>query len=55
MNVICGDNRFEIIDKAKKDLLESTNIESSDDEMKVIDNFLFRGWQMGWLYMYEEK
>ena len=52
MNVICGDNRFEIIDKAKKDLLESTNIETSEDEMKVLDSFLFRCWQMGWLDRY---
>lgn len=44
---ICGDNRFEIIDAAKKDLLESTNINTSPDEMKVLDNFLFRCWQMG--------
>lgn len=55
MTAICGDNRFEIIDKAKKDLIESTNIEMSPDEMKVIDNFLFRCWQMGWLDKYEEK
>lgn len=55
MNVICGDNRFEIIDRAKKDLIESTNIEMSSDEMKVLDSFLFRCWQMGWLDRYEEK
>ena len=48
----CGDNRFEIIGKAKQDLLNSTNIESSKDEMEVIDNFLFRCWQMGWLNQY---
>lgn len=47
MNEICGDNRFEIIDKAKKDLIFSTNIESRPEEMKVIDDFLFRAWQMG--------
>lgn len=49
---ICGDNRFEIIAKAKQDILESTNIQSSEDEMKVLDNFLFRCWQMGWLNKY---
>ena len=48
----CGDNRFEIIGKAKKDLLKSTNIDGSKDEMKVLDNFLFRCWQMGWLNQY---
>lgn len=51
---ICGDNRFEIINAAKKDLLESTNINTSTDEMKVLDNFLFRCWQMGWLEKYEK-
>lgn len=53
MGEVCGDNRFEIIGKAKKDILESTNINSSKDEMKVLDNFLFRCWQMGWLDKYD--
>ena len=39
MESMCGDNRFEIIKKAKEALLQETNIERSDDEMKV----LFRG------------
>ena len=52
MGNMCGDNRFEIISKAKEDILKSTNISSSEDEMKVIDNFLFRCWQMGWLDRY---
>lgn len=51
---MCGDNRFEIIEKAKNDILEHTNISSSPDEMKVLDNFLFRCWQMGWLNKYED-
>ena len=50
---MCGDNRFEIIQKAKEDLLRSTNIESSPEEMAVLDNILFRAWQMGWLGQYE--
>lgn len=54
MSEICGDNRFEIIDKAKKDLISSTNIESNPEEMKVIDNILFRCWQMGWLDKYDK-
>ena len=54
MSEICGDNRFEIIDAAKKDLLESTNINTSPKEMEVIDRFLFRCWQMGWLDKYEK-
>ena len=52
--MICGDNRFEIIDKAKEALLESTNIEASPEEMAVLDNFLFRCWQMGWLDKYDK-
>ncbi len=46
---ICTDNRFEIIAAYKKKLIEGTNIESSPDEMAVIDNILFRFWQMNWL------
>ena len=50
---ICGDNRFEIIDAAKEALMKSTNIESRPAEMDVLDSFLFRAWQMGWLGKYE--
>ena len=50
---ICGDNRFEIIAEAKSDLLEATNINDSPEEMAVLDSFLFRCWQMGWLKKYE--
>ena len=53
MNTVCGDTRFEIIQKAKEELLHGTNIEGSPDEMKVLDSFLFRAWQMGWLDKYE--
>lgn len=53
MNITAGDERFEIIAKAKEDLIRSTNIETSEDEMKVLDSFLFRCWQMGWLNGYE--
>lgn len=49
---MAGDNRFEIIAKAKHAILEGTNIETSEDEMKVLDNILFRCWQMGWLDKY---
>lgn len=48
-NEVCGDDRFELIGKAKARLLEATNIEMRPDEMAVIDNILFRCWQMGWL------
>ena len=50
---ICGDNRFEVIDRAKEALIESTNIETSPKEMEVLNDFLFRCWQMGWLDKYE--
>ena len=49
MNEVCMDDRFEIIDRAKHDLLECTNIDTSPDEMKVLDHFLFICWQMGCL------
>lgn len=52
---ICGDNRFKIIAKAKEYLLKATNIDTSEDEMKVLDTFLFRCWQMGWLDRYDSK
>lgn len=51
----CGDNRFLIIERAKKDLIESTNIETSPDEMKVLDSILFRAWQMNWLERYNKE
>ena len=50
---MCGDNRFQIIEMAKKDILDSTNIDCRPEEMAVLDNFLFRCWQMGWLNKYD--
>ena len=55
MGDVCGDNRFEIIEKAKKYILENTNINTSPDEMKVLDTFLFRCWQIGWLKQFEPR
>lgn len=52
---VCRDNRFEIIEAAKKDLIESTNIEGSPKEMEVLNSFLFRCWQMGWLEEYKSR
>ena len=49
MSEVCGDNRFELIGEFKDKLVEGTNIETSPDEMAVLDNILFRFWQMGWL------
>ena len=37
------------IGRAKQELLDKTNIADSPEEMAVIDSFLFRCWQMGWL------
>ena len=51
----CGDNRFELIEKYKQKLLDATNIEDSPEEMAVIDNILFRFWQMGWLEKLESS
>ena len=48
-------SEFKIIAKAKQALLDSTNIESSHNEMKVLNDFLFRCWQMGWLDKYKEQ
>lgn len=53
MDNMCGDDRFVIINKAKEDLLSATNIADSKEEMEVIDNILFRCWQMGWLDKYK--
>lgn len=53
MNETCSDNRFEIIETAKKHILDATNIDTSPDEMKVLDNILYRCWQMGWLNTYK--
>lgn len=55
MGDICGDNRFYVIKKAKGLLVEQTNIESNLSEMAVIDNILFRCWQMGWLEKVEKE
>lgn len=52
---MCGDNRFEIIERAKNDILQSTNINTSPEELEVLDSFLFRCWQMGWLKSYENN
>ena len=46
---VCTDNRFELIEKYKQKLIEGTNIETAKDEISVLDNILFRLWQMGWL------
>lgn len=52
---VCTDDRFDIIDNAKKILLNSTNIDSSSDDVAVLDDILFRMWQMGWLPEINDK
>ena len=47
-----ADYRLKIIAEAKADLIKSTNIEGCPEEMAVIDNILFRCYQMGWLDKY---
>lgn len=46
---ICTDNRFEVIAEYKQKLIEGTTIDTSPKEMEVLDNILFRMWQMGWI------
>lgn len=46
---MCNDNRFELITRYKQKLIDGTNVETAKDEMVVLDNILFRFWQMGWL------
>lgn len=54
MNELCTDGRFEVIARAKEDLLRCTNIDTSPSEISVLDEILFRCWQMGWLNKYEK-
>ena len=51
----CGDNRFRVIAKAKEHLFQATNIAEDKKELEVLDSFLLRCWQMGWLKQYEEE
>ena len=47
MNSCCNDNREELIQMCREKLIEGTNIEDSPEEMAVINNILFRLWQVG--------
>lgn len=51
---VCRDDRFEIIAKVKKHLLEATNIEMQPEELKQVDNILFRLWQLGYFNKEQE-
>lgn len=55
MSDMIDDNRFVLIEKYKQRLIEGTNISDRQEEMAVIDNILFRFWQMGWLDKLEEE
>ena len=50
----CGDNRFRAIARAKEYLFQATNIAEDKKELEVLDSFLLRCWQMGWLKQYED-
>lgn len=50
----CGDNRFRIIARANEHLFQATNIAEDKKELKMLDSFLLRCWQMGWLKQYED-
>ena len=54
MGDVCTDGRFDLIERFKRDLVEATNIETSPEEMAVLDSILFRMWQMGWLDRLEQ-
>lgn len=53
MDYSCED-RFALIAKYKQKLIDATNIESSPEEMAVLDEILFRFWQVGWLNKLED-
>lgn len=50
MNNICNDDRFIIIERAKKDLLEKTNVDVN--EYQSLSSFMYKCWQMDWLDKY---
>lgn len=50
----CGDNKFRAIARAKEHLFQATNIAENKKELEVLDSFLLRCWQMGWLKQYED-
>ena len=43
----CCDDRFEIINETKQYIINATNIETSPEEMNVLDSICFRLWQLG--------
>ena len=52
---VCGDDRFDVIARARKYLLWATNIGDSPEEMSVLDDFLMHCWQVGWLDKFDSS
>ena len=50
----CGETKFRAIARAKEHLFQATNIAENKKELEVLDSFLLRCWQMGWLKQYED-
>lgn len=54
-NKQCDDNKFRVIARAKKRLLQAMNIAEDKKELEMLDSFLLCCWQMGWLKQCEEE
>ena len=49
-----GYDHFAIIEAAKQKLIEAVDIENSLEDMSILDNILYRFWQMGCLDQFLE-
>lgn len=47
MGEMCNDGRFEEIKETKDYIIRATNIDTSEEEMNVLDQICFRLWQLG--------
>lgn len=47
--IIADCDRIFVIGKYRQRLIDSTNINESPEEMKVLNDLMFRLYQMGWL------
>lgn len=50
----CDETKFRAITRAKEHLFKTTNIAENKKELEVLDSFLLRCWQIGWLKQYED-
>ena len=50
-----GNNKFRVIARAKKRLLQAMNIAEDKKELEMLDRFLLCCWQMGWLKQCQEE